>query len=366
MRQLATVRTVKELIPIEGADRIELAKVDGWQCVVKKGDFKVGDDAIYFEIDSILPADDERFAFLEQRKYRIKSMKLRGALSQGLLMPLSILTQDERVRYEQGVIDIIAGRDPESLTDILRVQKYEPPVPIAGQQKGNFPTHLVPKTDQERIQNIPETLAGTNFAMYEITEKLDGTSCTFFYFSKPGILVPQDGAQLRGERNPRWGACSRNWEMDLQDDNVYAKLWRELELHSKLADLDRNLAIQGEIIGPRIQGNRYQRAKQEFYVFDVFDIDKQEYLGFWPRWDLVRDLGLLHVPVLQDEIIDRIGGGDVHALVDIEPTLDMLLRFADGESMLHKTKREGLVFKRNDGQFSFKAISNKFLLKAGE
>jgi RNA ligase (TIGR02306 family) len=271
MRQLVTIRKVREIIPIEGADRIELAKLDGWQCVVKKGEFWPGAEGLFYEIDSVLPDDDPRFEFMANKKFRVRTTKLRGALSQGLLMPLNTMTDEEFKRYSLG---------QENLVDIFRVQKYEPPVPIAGEQKGTFPTHLVPKTDQERIQNIPEVLEGKTAGEFEITEKLDGTSCTFFYHRRLGILVPQDSAQIQGERNPRWGACSRNWEMKLTDDNVYSKLWRELDLHQKLAALGRNLAIQGEIIGPKIQGNKYKRAKQEFYVFDIYDIDQQRYLRY--------------------------------------------------------------------------------------
>lgn len=348
MRQLVTIRIVSDLVPIEGADRIELAKVTGWQCIVQKGEFKIGDLGIYFEIDSILPSDDERFAFLEQRKFRIKSMKMRGALSQGLLMPMSILTEEESERWRLAI-----ETEDETLTEILRVQKYEVPVPIGGEQKGNFPTHLIPKTDQERIQNIPDVLEGRMADEFEVTEKLDGTSCTFYYQHLAGRI---DGQIIVG-------ACSRNWEMKLDDDNVYAKLFSELGLEDKLHKLGRNIAIQGEIIGPRVQGNKYKRGTQEFYVFDIYDIDEQRYL--WPieRIKLVDQLGLLHVPhvhVLQRTKLD---------MPDPLFTLENVLDVADGKSQLHDTKREGIVFKhhgRHDGTqapLSFKVVSNKFLLK---
>jgi RNA ligase (TIGR02306 family) len=362
MRQLVTIRTVSELIPIEGADVIELAKVDGWQCVVKKGDFSVGDPGIFFEIDSMIPSSDERFAFLSKGKiqahYRIKSMKLRGALSQGLLMPMFTLTMDEIDRWNK------SEESGETLTEILGVQKYEPPVPIQGVQKGNFPTHLVPKTDQERIQNIPKVLEGRTGIEFEITEKLDGTSCTFYFKHMADAAIAEVGEEFP-ENKPVYamGACSRNWEMKLDDDNIYAKLWHGLGLHSKLAALGRSLAIQGEIIGPRIQGNKYKRGAQEFYVFDIYDIDEQRYL--WPveRIKLVNQLELLHVPqvqVLQGTKLD---------MQDPPFTLETILDAADGKSQLCDTKREGLVFKhhgRYDGTQSplrFKAISNKFLLK---
>lgn len=337
MRQLVTVREVRELIPIEGADRIELARVDGWQCVVKKGDFVVGDNALYFEIDSILPPD-ERFAFLEQRKYRIKSMKLRGALSQGLLMPLeATLTKDEKVRMAFG----------ESLQEIIGVKKFEPPMPMGGKQKGTFPTHLVPKTDQERIQNIPEVLEGKRDNMFEITEKLDGTSCTFFVHVVEGDVL---GSQLVT------GVCSRNWEMQILDGNVYAKLFHELGIHDKLRHLGgRQLAIQGEIIGPSIQKNRYKRDAQEFYVFDMYDISAQKPLSPMERWKLTNELDLFHVPVVYWSGLSQ---GE-HMML----TLDNVLAEAEGKSALSDTQREGLVFKSLDASLNFKAISNKFLLK---
>lgn len=352
MRKLVTVRPVKELIAIEGADLIELARVDGWQCVVKKGDFGVGDNALYFEIDSLIPSDDERFAFLSRGKvqshYRIKSMKLRGALSQGLLMPLSILTAEESEKITDRMIEVLPtiqdGSQPGAtlmdVADILGVQKYEPPMPTDGKQHGSFPTHLVPKTDQERIQNIPGILEGHNTSEFEITEKLDGTSCTFYYLDQQDEMTD----------NIVIGACSRNWEMKLDDDNVYAKLFHEFDLEEKLIDLGMNLAIQGEVIGPRIQGNKYKCSTQEFYVFDIYDIDAKRYLPSAERVMLVQKLGLKHVPhILYEE--------------DSLLSLDVILELAEGNSMLHDTQREGLVFKEHDGSFSFKVVSNKFLLK---
>lgn len=348
MRQLVTIRTVKELIPIDGADKIELAKVDGWQCVVKKGDFQVDDKGIYFEIDSVLPADDERFAFLES--LRIKSMKLRGALSQGLLMPLADFP--EVVAYNLGASMVVEtlGKDlaQQNLSDLLRVQKYEPPLPIQGEQKGTFPTHLVPKTDQERIQNIPEVLEGRDGREFEITEKLDGTSCTIYHFADPAIDPDGD---VPNEMRSVVGACSRNWEMKLDDDNVYAQIVNNHDLVAKLRKLGLNIAIQGEIIGPRIQGNKYKRAQQEFYVFDIYSIDDQQYFKAPERYMICQQLGLLHVPT-----ITRTG----------PLNLDTVLSLAEGRSQLFDTEREGLVFKHLTEPLAFKAISNKFLLKTGE
>lgn len=350
MRQLATKRVVRELVPIAGADRIELARIDGWQCVVKKGEFTVGSEGCYFEIDSMLPATDPRFAFLAKGKAvpfaRIKTVRLKGTLSQGLLIPASSLTLDEVARVNAG----------EELTTVLGVQKYEPPLPTGGKQAGVFPTHLLPKTDQERIQNIPDVLNGRNMLDFEVTEKLDGTSCTMW------MHVTQDDVGVleidvnKPEDIERWkkeacGVASRNWEMQKDDQNAYSNVMRENDLVNKLWELGRNVAIQGEIIGPPIQGNKYHLAKQEFYVFDIYDIDAKKYLGARERFELAHELGLKHVPIL---VWNQ----------DTPMTLDGVLALADGASALNgDTMREGLVFKALDGSMSFKAISNEWLLK---
>jgi len=347
MRQLVTERTVRELVPIEGADKIELAKVDGWQCVVKKGEFEVGEKAIYFEIDSMIPADDKRFSFLSKGKkvdrYRIKSMKLRGALSQGLLIPMSNLTNEERMRIFDG----------ETPTEVLRVEKYEPVIPMGGKQKGTFPTHLVPKTDQERIQNIAGILELHDSSQFEITEKLDGTSCTMWMFVTQDDIGVLDIDVQNPEDIERWkretsGVASRNWEMQVDDENIYARMFKENDMASKLWDLGRNLAIQGEIIGPSIQGNKYKLDKATFFVFDIYDIDAKGYLNPDARQALAQELGLNHVPVLD---------------IEVPFTLQGVLDAADGRSQLHDTAREGLVFKSYQDGVSFKAISNKWLLK---
>lgn len=356
-RQLVTVRRVKELLPIDGADRIELAKIDGWQCVVKKGDFKVGDEAIYFEIDSMLPTSDSRFAFLAKGKdvsyARVKTIRLKKALSQGLLMPVNSFPE-------------VVRQIDESLSDLFGVKLYEPPLPTSGKQKGTFPTHLIPKTDQERIQNIPDVLVKkSSFLDYEITEKLDGTSCTIWSFTP--TTCQNQYTSLEEAKNATIGVASRNWEMQKDDDNVYSKILKENDLVNKLWDLGRNIAIQGEIIGPGIQGNKYGLVNQEFYVFDIYDIDAKRYLMFYERWELAEKLGLKHVPVLAEELHKKFNWNKDNPSLNERGdslTLENVLLLADGTSMLNpRVMREGLVFKAIDGSMSFKAISNEWLLK---
>lgn len=355
MRQLVTLRTISELIPIEGADVIELAKIDGWQCIVKKGDFMVGERGLYFEIDSLIPSDDARFEFLSRGKiqahYRIKTMKMRGTLSQGLLMRWDIMTADETCRAtKSGAFDGVAP-EGETLADVFKVQKYEPPLPTSGKQKGTFPIDLVPKTDQERIQNMPRELEGRTAGEFEITEKLDGTSATFWYHNDSMTAEDfEDPMQGHMCRRACTGVASRNWEMKQDDENVYARLFQELELEGKLVELGRNLAIQGEIIGPAIQKNKYKRGKQEFYVFDMYDIDAKSFLDPVERLSLCLQLGLTHVPLILHK-------------ADFPLDLETVLEFAEGKSGLYDTQREGLVFKEKRGALTFKVISNKFLLK---
>ncbi len=341
-RQLVTIRTVSELLPIPDADRIELAKIDGWQCVVKKGDFNVNDAALFFEIDSLLPTDDPRFTFLAKGKIqphaRIKTVRLKKQLSQGLLMPLRDFPE---VTFNNG---------EQSLTDLLKVKKYEPTLPMGGKQKGTFPTHLVPKTDQERIQNIPHVLDGRSIADFEVTEKLDGTSCTIWSYVPLACI--NTSPDLETAKSSAVGVASRNWEMQLDDDNAYSNVVRQNDLVNKLWILGRNIAIQGEIIGPGIQGNKYGLTKQEFFVFDIYDIDAKKYLSYIERMELTFQLELKHVPILIWNASTAM-------------TLDNILGMADGSTMLCRDNvmREGVVFKALDGSFSFKAISNQWLLK---
>jgi len=174
-RKLATVRKVLDIRPIEGADAIELAIIGGWQCVVKKGDFKVGDLGVYFEIDSFLPIEP-KYEFLRKSSYRqlptgeegfrLRTVRLRGALSQGLLLPLGEFTDLPVDTYD--------------LTSFLKVTKYEPPMPacLAGDAAGSFPSDI-PKTDAERIQNLADYFEQYKEAEFEVTEKLDGCLAGF-------------------------------------------------------------------------------------------------------------------------------------------------------------------------------------------
>lgn len=317
-RKLASIRKIKEIKPIEGADLIELVKVDGWQCISKKGEFKVGDKCIYFEIDSFLPIKPE-YEFLrkssykkmgEEEGFRLRTIKLKGQLSQGLVLPLPEKYNGLEVGYD--------------LTEELGVKKYEQPIPVqlSGVVKRYFPSFLN-KTDQERVQNLePEILQG----FWTVTEKLDGTSFTCYKW------------------NGEFGVCSRNMELIESEENLYWKIARENQLEEKLPD---GFAIQGEIVGPGIQGGKYTN-KPSLFVFHVWDIENQEYLRLLNAEKFATGLGLEFVPIL--------------GVMEVTSDIDRLLKEAEGISYIDdKTEREGLVLYK--GKFSFKVISNKFLLK---
>ncbi len=343
MRKLATVRKIDEIRPIEGADAIECAVIGGWAVVVKKGEFAPGTLAVYLEIDSWVPTelapflskDKEPREFNGVKGERLRTVKLRGQVSQGLLLPLSVLkTNVDGFVYEM-LDTVYEGLD---VSELLGIQKYEAPVPaqLAGQVRGNFPG-FVPKTDQERIQNLTAELREwqDNPAFtWEVTEKLDGSSMTVY---------------VRDEDS---GVCSRNLDLKPDITNTFWYVALELALIEKIRNTGRNLALQGELIGEGIQKNPYGITRQTFALFDIYDIDRGDYMTPFERRVFCETHGIPHVPVIATDMI-------------ITESVQGLLTTAEGKSVLNsKSQREGLVFKCNTfGGPSFKVIANSWLLK---
>ena len=347
MRKLASIQKILDIQPIDGADRIEQVTVNGWTVVAQKGLYKIGDLAVYFEIDSFLP-EEEKYEFLrkscfKQTKnlgngFRIRTMKLRKVVSQGMLMPLSELFTGELDALLEG----------DDVTELLNVQKWEMPIPaqLAGVMKGNFPI-FIPKTDQERIQNIinktkrydnPERIVDGN---YEVSLKLDGSSMTVYSY--------------QGEV----GVCSRNLDLKLGDENQGNSFVRTaiserlLEKLQKLSqDTGEDFAFQGELMGEGIQGNREKLKGLSFYLFDIYNITQGRYLLPTERQHLANTYEIQHVPVMS-----------TYCDVSLDWLLKDFLSLADTESITNNIA-EGLVFKSNEViDFSFKVINNKFLLK---
>lgn len=325
-RKLASIQQIAEVAPIPNSDNLAHYRINGWWVVDRINQYQVGDTVVYLEVDSWVPHELAPFLSKgkEPREFngikgeRLRTIKLRGALSQGLILPT-------HYHFENSV-----GLD---LTKLLEVQKYEKPLPtsLAGKAKSNFPS-FIPKTDQERVQNINlSLLVGQEF---EVTEKLDGSSMTIYY---------NDGD---------WGVCSRNLDLKLdQEGNTFVDMFHKLKPSIESAMNGSNFAIQGELIGGKIQGNPYKRNDFEFYMFSLFDIDNQEYFNPQLAKLTAERFGLNYVPVISNYTLCS------------HTTRDNLLASAEGTSQLADTPREGLVFKSLTTQESFKVISNSWLLK---
>ena len=345
MRKMASVRKIDEIGPIEGADAIEVATVGGWKVVVKKDEFKVGDLAVYCEIDSWIPTEIAPFLSKgkEPREFegvkgeRLRTVKLRNQLSQGLLLPF---TAAMAIKLGAGPGAKFEDYEGVDVSELLNIKKWEMTVPaqLAGQVRGNFPT-AIPKTDQERAQNLVKEIVAANEAgvKFEITEKLEGSSMTCY-------LIDNE-----------FGVCSRNLDLKRDENNSFWATAICEGIENKMREVGDNFAIQGELIGPGVQGNIYKLSQLEFYVFDVYNVTLGRYLNPSERQALVEMMGLKHVPIVAHaaSLCDTLG------LTDIP----QLLKFAEGKSVLNKAQeREGIVFKEVNGGMTFKAISNRYLL----
>lgn len=330
-RKLASPVIIDDVQPIAGADLIELATVKGWQLVIKKNEFRAGDHAIYCEIDSFLPVKEE-FEFLrkssfrkmgDKEGFRLKTIKLRGQISQGLLLPVQVLGN---YAYQLG----------ENVTEQLGIIKYEPPIPasLAGMAKGMFPSFM-PKTDEERIQNLTEAYETFRQHDFYVTEKLDGSSVTYYY------------------NNGEFGVCSRNLELLETPENTLWRVARKDKIEEKLAAVGRNIALQGEMIGEGIQKNMYGLSGQSVRFFNVFDINAYQYLPLDEFQSFITGMELQAVPILDTAFT-------------LPVSAEELLASADGISALSpqgkQVEREGLVIRSTNRKVSFKVISNKFLL----
>jgi RNA ligase (TIGR02306 family) len=338
-RKLASIQIIKELSPINGADAILCAKVLGWECVVKKSEFSVNDKCVYFEIDSVLPIAswNDHLRKEEGKKLRVKTIRLRGQLSQGLALPLSILPVGE---YEVG----------QDVTALVGVEKYEPVVPahLSGMVKGNFPAFLR-KTDEIRLQSEPNALqeAIDKKLVLVGTLKMDGTSFTAY------------------RRDVDFGVCSRNLDLKETEDNAHWKMARKLKLEEILRSEDRNLCIQGEMVGPGIQANRLGRPFVELYLFNLYDIDTGKYLSHEELVAFAKRHGLNVVPTVYRLDFDGVvGSRDVNHLLNIANNLE----YDNG------SPAEGIVWRAANetysevlkGRMSFKTISNRYLEKYKE
>lgn len=335
-RKLATIQRIAEIKDIPDADLIQAYRVGGWWVVSKKGEFAVNELVTYLEIDSFVPTELAPFLSKgkEPREYmgvqgeRLRTVKLKRQVSQGLILPLSEYILDN--------VELIEGHD---VTEILGVIKWEAPEEfIPANAKGNFPS-FIPKTDQQRVQNLSLEFSQwlTDGSVWQKTEKLDGSSMTVF---------------VNGDNS---GVCSRNLELLEDENNTYWKMTKKYKLIETLRSTGRNLAFQGEIYGQGINGNLYGLDDQRFALYAIYDIDAQCYLPPDQAYRTALVLGVPHVPHLGNMCLGEFYG-----------SMQELIDDADGMSCVNtKAIREGYVYKNLETNESFKVIGSSYLIKKG-
>lgn len=375
-RKLASIQKIVKLFPIVGADKIEVAQVLGWECVVVKGAFKVGDLCIYFELDSQLPKH-LIFDFMADRKFRVRTIKLRKQISQGLILPLSILNEFTNK-------DITKFKEGTDVTELIGVTKYDPrpenadptstkkhnPVVkylmdyfwfrkvynavMPGKTKGNFP-EFIKKTDETRLQSYPLVLKKTIGKTFYFTEKLDGSSASYF-FNK--ALVGKRFGLFPKDKGNGFGVCSRNLRL-VHPDNRY--WWNyatqnnmECIVHEISDYLKCSIAIQGELIGPGIQQNKYLLTELDFYCFNIFNIDTQQYLPLFKKEEICKKFNIKLVPVDATRIT-----------ITEQHDVNYFMGLSKRKSFLNpKVTAEGIVGRLvDDESVSFKVINPEWLLK---
>ena len=406
-RELAYVVIVDNITPIEGYDKVELAHVGGWTIVVGKGEFKVGDPAIYFEIDSQLPEVEpfSNMEFLAKKHYKIKTQKMCKSLSQGLLMSAAnfgwnicgcgeggnavvingIVESDGTVhlptdesRFLTEKLGITYAVPDDNVRKAPAADKYKRMAQRHGKlfskqpfrwlmrrdwgkkvlflffgrardKKNSWPA-WVSKTDEERVQNMPWILADKE--PWIATEKIDGTSTTFTMRKHKRIF----GTQYE------FLVCSRNVVFDKPDKkcfyetNVYTEMAEKYHMEDVLKQLLEKdfpdaewVTIQGETFGAGVQKRDYSMDGHDFRAFNLIVSNKGR-LGSVEAKNIVTHYGIQWVPILDTNFI-------------LPDTVDDLLDIATGKSVFDEQLREGFVLRSQDGSKSFKAVSNDFLLK---
>lgn len=357
MRKLATVRRISEIRPIEGADRIELAIVDGWQVVVMKDKEKIGNLVIYCEIDSWIPHELAPYLTIDGHYpkvyndvpgHRLKTKKLKGCVSQGLILPIfNDITGAYIMKYDDVHGEYsVSLEEGDDVTELLGIQKWERPIPVEmrGVMKGNFPS-FIPKTDEERIQNLTKVLPSYDCMTFEVTEKLHGSSMTVY-------IIPEN-------EELTFGVCSRNVDLKESDTNTYWKVAKEQGLFDSLlymwTETGDSYALQGELIGEGINGNMYAIKGHSFRLYNIYNITECRYMNPIERVDMwikhgPKSVDHTHVPILNGYFV-------------FNHSCDQLLNMVEHKSMINpKVWVEGWVLKSYENDISMKIISNKFLL----
>jgi RNA ligase (TIGR02306 family) len=346
MRKLASIQKIKEIIDHPNADRLDILSFESitWKCVSQKGNFKAGEYCVYFEIDSLIPMKHEWARFLQdknkpQSPARLKTIKLRGQQSQGLAMPVSILPSVEDAPF--------AIEDGADVTELLGVTKYEPVIPacLDGEVRGARPPYTI-ETDEDRVQAFPTIIDEFQGQLAYCAQKIDGTSGTYSY--------------LDGD----YQVAGRNWSYLDSEKNTYWDISRKYEIQDKLKYINgrsgENYAIQGEVAGPRIQGNLLQLKEHELFVFNVMKLNTGKFLPFYEFKEFCERLELQTVPILKICEFNY-------------KTIEELMKYANSTHYPSGHVNEGHVWRLVNegvsvalgGRASFKVISDDFLIKTG-
>ena len=349
---LASIQRIHEITPIDGSDAIETAHVLGWQVVIKKGEYSIGDLCTYIQIDTVVP-DSPEFSFLAARNFRVRTIKLRKQISQGLIIPLPVGS------WKEG----------DDVTEIIGIKKYEKPGNNPGDQKPRipkiwykkywwlfkhrvvfrlfpglepkfkspFPSHLVFKTDETRIQNIPRVLHSHKGKVFSVSYKLDGSSITIIHEKK------WYGSKFR--------ICSRNFELH-GNGNEWTKTFNDTGFKKQILKLVEHfktdeIIVQGEMIG-RPNGNHHDLENNEIRLFNIFvrgkKIDPATFYSVCRKMDIPRCPNF--------------------GLIELDHSMEEILKISQTKDPLNpKVACEGMVWRSIDGDLSFKAINNDYLLK---
>lgn len=342
MRKLASIQRIVDIQAIPEADKIDCVTVLGWKCIVKKGEFKVGDLVIYIEPDSMLPFNPWTGEESFDKPMRLKTVKMKKQISQGLVLSTNLPQLTGSIWLQEGT----------DITEQLGITKYEPPplpAQLSGIAKGNFPSFLV-KTDEERIQSCPGILDRYKGVEFLVTEKLDGCSVSYY---------------LIGDV---FGVCSRNLELKENPEVVQWKIAEELKIKEALAAINEkkggSFAVQGELVGPKIQDNKLAFPNNRFYAFNLYDIANRRFLGHNDLTAWCLENNIPQVPLLCTITFGQ--GG--------HSTVDDLVNLVTCKSTFNPAIwMEGGVFRpaveQHDpdlGRLSFKCINPEFLLKYKE
>lgn len=387
-RKLAHIEKIEWIRPIEGADKIELCGILGWQCVIaKKDNFKVGDLVVYIEVDSVVP-DKPEFEFLRNRKFRIRTIKLRGVVSQGLVLPLSSLGPEDSInhldeddigldvtelleiikylspseREEINQLERKIARDKNKLRKFMMKYSWFRKLFLSRKKKEGFP-YWVSKTDEERIQNIPQVLEQFKDKEVYVTEKIDYQSGTW-----TGKMIPRFNGllgKLLATKKYQFVVCSRNL-VNNDKDSLYWKVAKKYNLEQILKE-NPTLTIQGEQGDTKVQGNKYGITEPTMWVFNIIDHEKNYHYNFIEMQEFCLKHSLDIVPIIgiYNKVMDDINY--FPCLRHLGSTVQELVEFSKGKSIINpKIEREGIVIRcieNGKKLLSFKVINPEFLLK---